>query len=160
MSIAEILDHGTPHPWANLRINNLVVDGTTSGGGVSGSLNAIYSGPFAAPINFPVDYSKNGKTVTLTIHQAQDVPNGGVAGPILSDAGTIPAFLLPNFYGALTNINFPVKVVNNGVIPTAPGLLTITPTGRINIFLDLNNTSFGTTGLRGFFSISVSYVTA
>lgn len=28
MSVAELLDHGQAHPWANLRLNNVTVDGT------------------------------------------------------------------------------------------------------------------------------------
>lgn len=27
MSISELFDHGAPHPWANLRLNNVTVDG-------------------------------------------------------------------------------------------------------------------------------------
>lgn len=56
MSLSEVFDHGVPIPWANLRNNNLNLDGTFSTGG---KLSVLYT--------HNVTFSNTAQNIYLTI---------------------------------------------------------------------------------------------
>lgn len=158
MSVSELFDHGEPHPWANLRVNNLTVDGTFDNGDI-GSFSITLSGPIPTPTTFICDFVKISRTATLMFNTMTVSTAGGVAGPFTAPPGTFPIELLPDFT-TQTEFDFPVRVINAGINPTTTGLLIFRATGEIDIFLDLSGANFGTVGQRGMYATSVTYRTA
>lgn len=158
MSISEIFDHGAPHPWANLRINNLTVDGSLNIPSETGTLSITFGGAIPST-TFSVAFQKIGTSVSLNFPNILSNGVGGVAGPITAPAGSIPANLIPQFLGAV-QYNILVKVENNNVISLNPGVFVIGLLGTINIFLDTTLSSFGVTNTRGSFAFVTSYASA
>jgi hypothetical protein len=163
MSLSEIFDHGAAHPWANLRINNLTVDGTITGGtggGNQGTLNITFSGPFTTQV-FNVDFQKFGKQVTLQFPNVTASTVGTNNSPIASST-VLPASLLPDFItgSGTTSINYPVVVENNNSIQPSAGLLQITNTGNIFIYLTLGQGTFSSAATKGMIALGISYLSA
>lgn len=159
MSISEIFDNGI-HPWANLRFNNLTIDGTITNNNptLSGTLSIPFSGPFPTT-NFNVDYYKIGKLVTLNFSQIISSAAGGTTGTtITSAANSIPAYLLPDFVGQ-TEMDYIVRVTDNGV-QVSPGFFQIHPDGSIIIYKNLQGATFGINNQRGCYSTTLSYISA
>jgi|SRR5580693_4619908 hypothetical protein len=64
MSLSEIFDHGSPHPWANLRPNNVTVDGTLLSSNVT-NFPVIPASPHTITVGTtPTFYQKLSGTVT------------------------------------------------------------------------------------------------
>src|SRR5689334_13015723 len=102
MSIAELIDHGAPHPWANLRINNLAVEGIIDSPNTLAILPITMGGPFL-DIVVTIIFYKIGRTITVNIPDIQSSAAGGAGGtPINSSIGAIPADFLPLFIGGLS----------------------------------------------------------
>jgi len=160
MSISEIFDHGAPHPWANLRVNNLAVDGTLTGGTSLTTLVISMSGPIPAT-NFTFLVSKFGRKVTINLPDVQTNGAGGVAGQfITSAAGAIPANLLPDFSNGTVQYLWMVRSIDNNVIQAFPGLIRIIPTGAIAVFLTQSGGGFTNLNSRGTFATTISYRSA
>lgn len=161
MSISEIFDHGAPHPWANLRVNNLTVDGTFVAPSFAfvGTIAATFTGPLAAPTVYSIDYAKVGNIVTLVFRDILTIAGGGAPGPFIAAPGTLPANLFPFFGSGINSLSYPCRTIDNGVVTNNPGLLAINTTGLISISLDLFGTGFGIVGQRGMFGTSISYRT-
>jgi hypothetical protein len=162
MSISEIFDHGTPHPWANLRFNNLTLDGTFINDNTQnvGTLVVPFSGPIPTT-NINIDFYKFGKIVILNIPNIITNAAGGTAGTnIVSPAGTIPAFLLPDFVGG-GEFDYQIRTQNAGVTNQFSGFLQLASNGSINIVQDNRGApGFGNTGNRGMFGTTVYYISA
>jgi len=162
MSLSEIFDHGAAHPWANLRVNNLTVDGTLTTPG-TGTLTTLVI-PMSVPIpiaNFTFLFSKIGRDVTVNLPDIQSGALGGVAGnPITSGPGAIPANLLPDYSNGATQYFWVVRTIDAGVIQAGGGLIQILPNGTISVFATQQGGGFGNTGQRGSFSITISYRSA
>jgi hypothetical protein len=166
MSVSELFDHGSAHPWADLRMNNLTVDGnlTVSGSSIFNgellSLVVSMSGPIP-PTNFTFLFSKIGRNVTLNIPDIQSNAVGGVAGNAISSAlGTIGPDFLPEFGVGENEYLWPIRVWDNSVVQSSPGLFRIESNGRIAVFLTQQGAGFGVVGDRGSFSSTISYRSA
>ena len=161
MSIAEIFDHGAPHPWANLRINNLTVDGTFIAPTFAfvGTIAATFNGAIPATV-FSIDFVKVGSLVSLTFRDIISIAGGGAPGAISALPGTLPANLMPFFGSGINSLNYPCRVIDNGAVTNDAGLLSINTTGLISISLDISGTGFGVVGQRGMFGITISYRSA
>jgi|SRR5580693_10415926 hypothetical protein len=162
MSISEIFDHGTPHPWANLRFNNLTLDGIFINDNITnaGTLVVPFSGPIPTT-NFNIDFYKFGKIVVLNIPNIMSSAAGGTTNTnIVSPAGSIPSFLLPDFVGG-TELDYQVRTQNLSLPLQFSGLLQLNNLGMINIIMDNRGSpGFTNTGTRGIFGITISYISA
>ena len=134
MSLAEILDHGAPHQWANLRINTLSIDnGITEFNGrvvsnISGKTTLVSTGAAVTLITLPV-ITPN----TVTMFQI-DVWGYCTAGPNANQS-TVQRFLqrVRNTAGVLNTGN--AQNANNteyatGMVATISGtniLIQINP---------------------------------
>jgi hypothetical protein len=147
MSVSELFDHGSPHPWADLRINNLTVDGIIESPNTIFILPISFSGPFLATV-FNIIIYKIGRTIVVNFPDIQSSAAGGA----------IPGDLVPLFIGGLSQYVWPIKVIDNNTVPTTYGELRIRPNGLISIFLDTNETGFQNLTTRGSFSTTISYV--
>ncbi len=80
MSLAEILDNGAPHPWANLRINDEQIDGDLT---VEGSTTHVGPVIYSGNVTVTGDLTVNpGKIITDVIQMTPGadlviLPNGG-----------------------------------------------------------------------------------
>ncbi|HTO16889.1 MAG TPA: hypothetical protein VLZ83_14065 [Edaphocola sp.] len=93
MSISELLDN-VQHPWANLRINNLIVDGELIINGSSESENlklpVIYGGNLWPSVqNKNILFTKTNNKVTMQLEAAKASSVGGTGREIIIDE-TIP----------------------------------------------------------------------
>jgi hypothetical protein len=157
MSLSEIFDHGAPHPWANLRINNLSIDGSISNNTQVGTLSIQFSGPFTTT-NFTIGYAKLGRLVVLNLPPIQ-LSSGGVASIITAPANSIPSFLIPEFEPGSNTLDYPIRVIDNAP-QSLPGLFQIIIDGSILINKLLAGASFGVVNTRGSYPISYSYKSA
>src|SRR5689334_13258065 len=111
MSVSELFDHGSPHPWADLRINNLTVDGIIESPNTIFILPISFSGPFLATV-FNIIIYKIGRTIVVNFPDIQSSAAGGANGtPIQSSIGAIPGDLVPLFIGGLSQYVWPIKVI-------------------------------------------------
>jgi len=160
MSLVEVFDHGTPHPWANFRINNLTVDGAINTNGNTTVIDLVIP-MFGAFLLTPFTYlfTKIGKKVIINIPEIQNSNPGGNNNDVIrSSIGAIPNDLLPDFSQTGTFV-WPIRVIN-GVIPATPGNFFITNSGTISMLSSQGATGFQNFGTRGCFATTISYNTA
>ncbi|HTO16890.1 MAG TPA: hypothetical protein VLZ83_14070 [Edaphocola sp.] len=101
MSISELLDD-VPHPWANLRVNDLTVDGDFINNNNNSLeqeellMSVIYGGTlWTTTKNKTIMLNKIGRTCTLHMEEAIDVSTGAPTPTILVDT-PIPEIFRPN----------------------------------------------------------------
>lgn len=137
MSVSSLLVDENNH-WKNLYINNLTVDGSISGDGISGTFNASFTGAIG-PVTVPCYWTKFKNCVTISFGR---IAGNYVSGTdIVAAAGTIPAVIRPpddeNFFVGVTNSPSGSIGSNN------PGRLTIFSNGSIAFQRDFEGSSWG-----------------
>lgn len=104
MSLSEIFNHGTPHPWANLRPNNVTVDGTLLASNITNQ-----------PLIPSLPISINVGTLTTPFYQK-------FSGTVTSNATTLPIAtnLIINFQLGVNTCTY-VRYILNGITQAAGG---------------------------------------
>lgn len=161
MSVSELFDRGAPHPWADLRVNTLTVDGPLIVNGDVITSPISLSGPFPAT-GFNILFAKVGRIVVMTLPDLQSAAGGGTnLTPITSAIGALDLNFVPDFPVGENELFWPIRVINAGVLQASPGMIRIENNGRFTIFSSQGGGTFSNAAaLTGAYATTIAYRSA
>jgi hypothetical protein len=153
MSLSEVFDTGSGamHPWANLRINNLTVDGTlTTNGQIiqqQGLVNTYFDILVGETVITPVTYRTIPVTVSTGTYSIY------IEACACSTAGT-PGGGVYNIFGTIIGINDGVFTTTTPATGTTPTILNMrsayTASGTLGVLVTTSGTNILLQAQNGF----------